>query len=217
MGKIDGRRFYYDFLCDCGNSKVLQGTLVKCGNTKSCGCLQKEAASIFRKSTETPIEKRFFLNFKKTDNFLCWLWLGYKDANGYGIIGQKNKSYKAHRVSWEINNQKKIPDGMYVCHKCDNPSCVNPSHLFLGTPNDNVQDMMKKGRYVSGGKPNKGQKNGRALLTNKQAREIISLSSKMKVKDIAKKFSISICQASKIINKKAWKCLHVKPTQDKML
>lgn len=75
----------------------------------------------------------------------CWNWTGYKTELGYGRLRLNNKKTLAHRASYEIFVGK-IPDKKLVCHKCDNPSCLNPDHLFLGTNNDNVQDRVKKGR-----------------------------------------------------------------------
>jgi hypothetical protein len=79
----------------------------------------------------------------------CWLWDGQSDnSKGYGRFGLDNKKYRkmpAHRASWLINRGS-IPPGKFVCHKCDNPPCVRPDHLFLGTNLDNVRDMMRKGR-----------------------------------------------------------------------
>lgn len=75
----------------------------------------------------------------------CWLWTGSIAQHGYGVFGIKGHSQRAHRVSWAMHRGK-IPDGLYVCHRCDVPSCVNPAHLFLGTQRDNIHDCIKKGR-----------------------------------------------------------------------
>ncbi len=87
--------------------------------------------------------ERFFQKVSKTDN--CWLWLANKDNDGYGRIKIKGKTLLAHRVSWNIHFGQ-IPEEMNVLHRCDNPPCVNPLHLFLGTVLDNVRDRDSKGR-----------------------------------------------------------------------
>lgn len=82
----------------------------------------------------------------------CWIWIGAKDKDGYGRFGSYKIWGNAHKASY-IFHKGIIPKGMCVLHTCDNPSCVNPKHLWLGTNKDNMQDKIKKGRF----KNNKGQ------------------------------------------------------------
>ena len=88
------------------------------------------------------IKKRFESKIKKTKD--CWFWTTSKNKDGYGRSYYKGMRL-AHRIAW-ILYKGKIPKGLCVLHKCDNPSCVNPTHLFLGTHQDNMSDMKRKGR-----------------------------------------------------------------------
>ena len=75
----------------------------------------------------------------------CWLWTGYRRTTGYGRIGFRGRIDYAHRVAWVVAKGE-IPDGMCVLHKCDNPACVRPAHLWLGTQRENMIDKGRKGR-----------------------------------------------------------------------
>jgi hypothetical protein len=79
------------------------------------------------------------------DNNDCWNWNGTKNTKKYGQLMINRKRHMAHRISWSLKNGE-IPTGMVICHKCDNTSCINPDHLFLGTQKDNIQDASRKGR-----------------------------------------------------------------------
>src|SRR5256885_74384 len=91
-----------------------------------------------------------FWNRKTISPSGCWEWVGSKRELGYGQVRYKGRSARAHRIAWELTFGE-IPDGRSVLHKCDNPPCINPDHLFLGTQQDNVDDMFRKGRQKTPG------------------------------------------------------------------
>ena len=95
--------------------------------------------------TSKPIAERFWPKVEKTEG--CWLWRASRNRAGYGYFGDwsHRRTRAAHRVSWELAHGP-IPPGLLVCHTCDNPPCVRPDHLFLGTHTDNLHDSMAKGR-----------------------------------------------------------------------
>lgn len=92
-----------------------------------------------------PIAERLMASVEKTEG--CWLWTGARGKHGYGIItlAPHHRTGRVHRIMWELHNGQ-IPEGMCVCHRCDNPVCVKLDHLFLGTHADNVRDRIAKGR-----------------------------------------------------------------------
>ena len=93
------------------------------------------------------IEERFWAKVKKSDG--CWEWTGDKNKGRYGSIycSEEKRNLRAHRMSYEMHKGP-ITDGLWVLHRCDNPPCVNPDHLFLGTARDNIMDAIKKGRHI---------------------------------------------------------------------
>lgn len=98
----------------------------------------------------------------------CWIWQGFLNASGYGSFNTQDQPRLAHRLSWALAYAP--PGEMFVCHKCDTPVCINPSHLFLGTPKDNIQDMMRKGRH----NPARGRDNKKSPLFEDQVVTIIN-------------------------------------------
>lgn len=132
----------------------------------------------------------------------CWNWLSSKTKQGYGKLGFKKHNQLAHRISWELFRGK-IPEEMQVLHKCDNPSCVNPRHLWLGTNADNVADRVKKNRTRIGDR--RGEKNGMARFTEEDIKTIRSLYPEFTQAEIGKRFGIHQSVVSAIVLRKLWK------------
>jgi len=143
-------------------------------------------------------KKRFFDNITKIDS--CWIYKKNIQESDYRRIYINGKSIGAHRVSYLIHHGS-IPEKMFICHKCDNPLCVNPQHLFAGTPKDNSDDMAKKGR----GSLRKGIHYPKPKLTEDNVKDIFRLSGQLSQRELATKFNVTQGLIEKILNKKAWK------------
>lgn len=147
-----------------------------------------------------PLEKRFWRKVEKTGT--CWLWTGAKFENGYGAIWTNPDTQRAHRVSWELNCGK-IPLGLIVCHKCDNPPCVRPDHLFLGTLSDNRKDMVQKRRGMV------GALNIKAVLTEEQVFKLRGLRDKpFCVSLLAQEYGVSKNTISRAMSGETWSYLN---------
>jgi HNH endonuclease len=164
------------------------------------------------------LEQRFWCRVKKGLADECWLWSGSTNKKGYGRITLGSRAAgveRAHRVSWLLFRGE-IPDGLCVLHRCDNPPCVNPSHLFLGTKRDNTADMVSKGRMVA--PPvhrgdmhplrkdplarSRGEKNGNSRYTAEQALTVWKMSGSYS--DIAAATGINRNFIATVKTGKAW-------------
>jgi hypothetical protein len=117
-----------------------------------------------------PIADRFWEKVDRRGPDECWPWIRYRNHEGYGHFAiTPGRVIGAHRAVWELTVGS-IPNGLHVLHRCDNPPCVNPEHLFLGTNADNVQDSFLKKRRKN--RPRSGEQNNNAVLTEAAVREI---------------------------------------------
>lgn len=150
--------------------------------------------------------EKFLRYINKTND--CWIWTKGKFDGGYGAFciykNNKKRRISAHRFSWLMYNGL-IPDGLLVLHKCDNPPCVNPDHLFIGTTKDNMKDAKNKNR-LKGPTLAAGEKNGHAKLTNKKVLEIRSKykNNNITQKKLALQYSVGKTAIWNIVNKKRW-------------
>jgi hypothetical protein len=155
-------------------------------------CLENEMS---RKNTE----KEFWNKVDKQGNDDCWNWKAGKDDHGYGKFKFNGHAYHSHRLSWIFCNGN-IPDKLQVLHHCDNPACVNPNHLFLGTPTDNMQDMTKKGRSMY------GEKGNNAKLTWDQVQQIRERRKHGEMNCVmALEFKVNRATISRVVTGECWK------------
>ncbi len=149
-----------------------------------------------------PIEKRFWSKVDIMSGDECWNWKGKISSPGYGSIWFNGGDSSAHRWAWTLTNGP-IPDGMFVCHRCDNRKCCNPGHLFIGTHQENLADMRSKGRGC------KGTMNPGSKLTEQLVTTIRSLlGSGVSQKVIASEFGVNQSVISRISCGHVWR--HVK-------
>jgi hypothetical protein len=143
-----------------------------------------------------PFKERFWAQVDRRNPDECWLWKGYIGSRGYGYVKRDYRTLLAHRVSYQMAFGS--ADGLSVCHRCDTPACVNPNHLFLGTAQDNSDDMCAKGRSP---RP-QGEKHGCSKL---KAADVVAIrQSDERGKDLAKRYGVTPSTISNIRHGKSW-------------
>jgi hypothetical protein len=154
------------------------------------------------------LEQRFWekVDKNKSDTFYegtrCWEWIAAKDQKGYGFIGiGTGVATRAHRMSWVLAHGE-FPKELCVLHKCDNPSCVNPDHLFLGTNQDNIDDRERKGRNIV----YRGEDHGNAKLTDEDVLEIRRkyATGEANIPKLSNEYHVSISSIGRIILRNSW-------------
>lgn len=185
---------------------------------KPCSYCQNSFVSPYSASRFCSTECHFWSHVTKGDQ--CWSWNGVKSNSGYGKMSRRGVAVFAHRFSWELHNARPVPYGLFVLHHCDNPICVRPDHLFVGSLKDNIHDAMRKGRHVAPpvhrGTDNilvrrpelrpRGERHHSHKLTESQVVEI--LASDASGVSLATKYGVQKTLISAIRNRKIWK--HVK-------
>ena len=142
-------------------------------------------------------EDRFLEKFQQGQKDECWIWQGHVLNRGHGILRVGKTMVVASRFSYEYFKGK-IPDGMLVCHSCDVRNCVNPNHLFLGTYQDNSDDMFSKGRN----RHLRGEQNPTSKLTIEQIKEIRECN--LSLRKLAEKFGVTYGHVGKIRRNESW-------------
>lgn len=146
----------------------------------------------------------------------CWLWTQFRDPEGYGRfwVVSRRRRVRAHRVAFELETGIN-PGDLFVCHTCDNPRCVHPDHLFMGTSEDNSRDRDSKGRQARGTtsgartQPHRvcrGSRNGRAKLDEAMVRALrAEIAGGMSLSEVARRFAVSVQVIWAIHHRKRWR------------
>jgi len=145
-------------------------------------------------------EEWFWQQIKVDEQTECWIWQLALATRGYGQVSIKRKSYRAHRIAYELF-YKESAKGKLVCHTCDNPPCINPHHLFLGTAKENTQDMIQKSRHYHGERHHFAKLTAQAVLDmrNRHAKGDVTIA------QLAREYGISEPSANRVIAGITWR------------
>jgi len=151
------------------------------------------------KNTLSQIHERFWSKVKVSQANKCWPWLGVSDLNNYGQFRMEGKTIRSARVAFYLRNGE-WPDN--ACHTCDNPICCNPSHIFSGTRQENMSDMIAKGRH----KADRGENHGGSVLTDDFVIKIRSeyKNENISMSKLAQKYGCSFSTIQRVVSRKNW-------------
>lgn len=186
---VSSKKCKYICECSCGTKRTLfRHNLLK-GRTSHCGCKSKSSEELFWEKVD------------RTGD--CWIWLGYRNNDGYGRLTINNKQYWAHRISYEMAYGKIEDQSLEVCHSCDNSACVNPDHLHLGTHKENMEEAVLRNRFT---KRARGESHPNSKLTESDVRLIREEYNKgAGINYLARKFGVSKTPISQIVKGKTWR------------
>jgi hypothetical protein len=204
---LSGRRSY-SCQCACGSKLIVSGLALHAGNTRSCGCLRRELISRPRRD----LAERFWEKVNKNGPLhpvlgtRCWEWMGSKGKKQrYGMLGigrhvdGRQRNVKAHRLGWFLATGKWPTKNL--CHKCDNEPCVRQDHLFEGSQSDNMKDALAKGRLTPPVAPSRKLNAEKIVEIRRRA-----AAGETQI-DLGIKFGVQQAAISKIVLRKAWRCI----------
>ncbi len=196
----NSRKYFWKCKCDCGKLVTQRGDSLKSGRKKSCGCLRSPNDEIYRER----LKKRLLEKSRK--NGECLEWTGKFNPFGYGLIFIRCSKRESKKVGCGVHRaayfawKGDIPDGMCVCHTCDNKSCFEISHLFLGTHQENMDDMKRKKRKKVGSDHHSAKLKEEDVLEIRKNFEI----EKYNLTQMAKIYNVNIPCIMDIVKRKTW-------------